>query len=196
MSHRTFALGLSAVFLLMSYASQSAVAQMMPDIGYQASLSMNSHNVGGTVTVLDADTLLVEDFTYDGGGVDVFFYLGTSDATFSSGLEIGAQLLGSVFDGTQDSFTIDLPAGMTIDGYNAISVWCVAFDVSFGDGTFEAPAPVLVGDVNEDGVVNFMDIPPFIDILISGEFLPRADFNQDGAVNFLDIAPLVAILSA
>ena len=94
MSHRTFALGLSAVFLLMSYASQSAVAQMMPDIGYQTSLSMNSHNVGGTVTVLDADTLLVEDFTYDGGGVDVFFYLGTSDATFSSGLEIGSQLLG------------------------------------------------------------------------------------------------------
>lgn len=195
MSRRTFALGLSAVFFLMSYASQSVVAQMIPGIGYQASLSTRSHDVSGTVTVLDADTLLVEDFVFDGGGVSVFFYLGTSEATFSNGLEIGPQLLGTVFDGTQDSFTIDLPAGMTVDGYNAISVWCVAFDVSFGDGTFEDPgATLLPGDLNLDGAVNFLDIAPFIQILNGGEFQSQADFNQDAAVTFLDIVPFIALL--
>lgn len=194
MSHRNYALGLSAVFLLMSCLSQLAIAQMMPGIGYQTALSTGSHNVSGTVSVLDANTIVVEDFTFDGAGLSVFFYLGTSDTTFSSGLPIGPELVGTVFDGTQDSFTIDLPAGTTVDGYNAVSVWCVVADVSFGDGTFSAPA-LLAGDLNLDGAVNFLDIAPFIAILTSGEFESQADFNQDGAVTFMDIAPFIAILT-
>lgn len=55
--------------------------------------------------------------------------------------------------------------------------------------------PALLGDCNLDGVVNFQDIQPFIDILSSQSFLAQADCNQDGMVNFLDIQPFIDILS-
>ena len=51
-----------------------------------------------------------------------------------------------------------------------------------------------MGDVNQDGVVNFGDIDPFIDVLASGGFLEQADTNQDGVVDFSDIPALIAIL--
>jgi hypothetical protein len=60
-----------------------------------------------------------------------------------------------------------------------------------------------LGDVNNDGVVNFADINPFVAAL-SGEIYfyqhhPNgnwdcADCNQDGIVNFADINPFVALL--
>jgi hypothetical protein len=52
----------------------------------------------------------------------------------------------------------------------------------------------LLGDVNLDGIVDFSDIPPFIDILTSGIYLTEADLNFDGFVDFSDIPPFIAIL--
>ena len=61
--------------------------------------------------------------------------------------------------------------------------------------TFEvASVGVLIGDVNQDGVVNFSDIPSFVEVLISGVYLQEADCNLDGAVTFSDIPPFIAIL--
>lgn len=61
--------------------------------------------------------------------------------------------------------------------------------------TYVVPAPIL-GDVNQDQSVGFLDIAPLISLLASGTFLAQADCNQDGVVNFLDIAPFIAILTA
>ena len=55
--------------------------------------------------------------------------------------------------------------------------------------------PLLLGDVNLDGVVNFLDISPFIAILSTGGFQAEADTNVDGDVNFLDISPFIDLLS-
>ena len=55
-------------------------------------------------------------------------------------------------------------------------------------------APVLKGDVNQDGIVNFLDIPPFIAALQSGVFQAEADVNCDTVVNFLDIPAFIAAL--
>ena len=54
----------------------------------------------------------------------------------------------------------------------------------------------LLGDVNIDGVVDFDDIPPFITILISGDFLAEADTDDNGVVDFDDIPGFIAILVA
>ena len=54
---------------------------------------------------------------------------------------------------------------------------------------------VILGDVNDDGVVNLLDIGPFVDLLSSGQYLPAADINQDGLVNLLDVEPFVSILA-
>lgn len=56
--------------------------------------------------------------------------------------------------------------------------------------------PILLGDVNMDGTVNFLDITPFIGVISSGQFKAEADCDQSGEVNLLDIAPFIGILSA
>ena len=52
------------------------------------------------------------------------------------------------------------------------------------------------GDVNLDGIVNFLDISPFISALAVGDFQAEADCNGDRAVNFLDIAPFIMALTS
>jgi len=59
----------------------------------------------------------------------------------------------------------------------------------------EVPDPLfLLGDINRDGAVSFMDIPPFISLLISGEYQLEADVDQNGVVEFLDIPVFIQIL--
>lgn len=49
--------------------------------------------------------------------------------------------------------------------------------------------PVIVGDLNRDGVVDIRDLVRMKKLLASGESLPLyADFNNDGAVNSKDLA--------
>ena len=55
--------------------------------------------------------------------------------------------------------------------------------------------PLLLGDCNQDGEVNFEDIPAFITILQAGAFLAEADVNQDDEVTFSDIPAFIAILA-
>ena len=55
---------------------------------------------------------------------------------------------------------------------------------------------VLLGDVNRDDIVNFLDISPFIMLLTPGGTpQAEADTNEDGSVNFLDISPFINILA-
>ena len=49
----------------------------------------------------------------------------------------------------------------------------------------------LLGDGNEDGVVDLLDIQPFIDLLVSGGFSEVYDFNGDGLVTLEDVQPFV-----
>ena len=78
----------------------------------------------------------------------------------------------------------------------------LAFAASFTDGS-EAIivsngavfSEVRLGDVNQDGIVNFFDISAFISVLIAGDFQAEADTNEDGVVDFLDIIQFVAFLS-
>ena len=53
----------------------------------------------------------------------------------------------------------------------------------------------ILGDVNDDGVVNLLDVGPFIDVLTNGPFSLAADINMDGQVNLLDVGPFVALLT-
>ena len=55
---------------------------------------------------------------------------------------------------------------------------------------------VLLGDVNRDGEVNFLDISPCISALSSGDVLDEADIDENGVVNLLDIAPFINLLTA
>jgi len=52
-----------------------------------------------------------------------------------------------------------------------------------------------LGDINMDGVVDLLDVAPFVDLIISGKFLDKADINMDGVVGLLDVAPFVDLLT-
>ena len=52
----------------------------------------------------------------------------------------------------------------------------------------------LLGDVNLDGVVDLLDVEPFIDLISGSGFQFEADINGDGLVNLLDVNPFVNIL--
>ena len=53
----------------------------------------------------------------------------------------------------------------------------------------------LIGDVNLDGMVDFLDIPEFIARVTGGEFQAEADINGDGDVDFLDIPEFIDLLT-
>lgn len=80
----------------------------------------------------------------------------------------------------------------------------ISFDISNGTGTGNATinafslsvteSTVLKGDVNLDGVVDFADIPVFIDVLIGGGFQAEADCDCSTVVDFSDIPAFIEIL--
>lgn len=112
-----------------------------PLVGTSASFLNFTHDIGGTLTVIDDRTLQVTNFTYDGGGPAVYFYLGTVRPTadpgaplssdFLVGQQIGGLLNGRVYNG--DTITLTLPTGVTLDDFSSVSVWCDLFSINFGD---------------------------------------------------------------
>lgn len=54
---------------------------------------------------------------------------------------------------------------------------------------------VLLGDLNQDGIVNLLDVQPFINAILSGEFQDEGDINRDGVVDLLDVNAFIAILA-
>ena len=62
----------------------------------------------------------------------------------------------------------------------------------------ETMAAGLLGDVNDDGVVNIADVTSLIDYLLGGDpqsiNLINADVSQDGAINIGDVTALIDML--
>lgn len=105
-----------------------------PAVGRSVALVGSSHDVGGSLTVLDDCTLEVRDFTYDGGGPDVAFYAGRAGNYGPDAVRLSPALDGRVYDG--DTVRLTLPEGTTLDDVDNLSVWCFDFSVTFGDAFF------------------------------------------------------------
>ena len=97
---------------------------------------------------------------------------------------------------TQSGDTITISSTFSLDqnlefGTNMVPV--------IVEGTFVATGvlpSVLLGDVNTDGLVDFQDIPAFIQVLTVGVFQAEADCDESGEVDFRDIAVFIGILSS
>ena len=141
----------------------------------------------------------------DDGGEDrgaVFFLLLNADGTVKAEAKISStddfgfddlalldnerfgRALGFVGDMSGDgALVLAVGAGAGTDGG---AIWLLQFETS---------QPVLLGDFNNDGVLSFLDISPFISILIAGNYQEEADLNFDGTVDFLDIVPFIILLT-
>ena len=113
--------------------------EIYPRAGYTARLSSLAHGVAGNVTIIDARTIRITGFRYDGTGPLVYVYLGrdNSFAAFDSGRAIGAVLQRRPY--VDETIDVQLPEGQTLDSFTAVSIWCVEFKVNFGSGTLAAP---------------------------------------------------------
>ncbi len=105
---------------------------------YRAEIPPGDHDAEASVTILDERTLRIDHFTYDGTAPLVYFYLGADDTygSFVNGTPIGPLLNRAYLD---ESLTVQLPEGQSLDGYGAISVWCEQFNVNFTSAAFAPP---------------------------------------------------------
>ena len=104
-------------------------------VGQTAVFNGLFHEVAGQLTVIDDCTLEITGFTYDGLGPDVYFYTGSS-AEYNDGNNfiIGPRLNGNRW--SEQRIRLHIPAGQTLDDFDRISVWCIDFDINFGDALF------------------------------------------------------------
>jgi len=133
------------------------------------------------------------------GSIDVFLY---HNATLLFSVDrpddIANASLLTVADGSFNVTGLTFAAGDTVSfviGNNGNigadeSALQAAISVETSGG-----GPCMLGDVDLNGTVEFLDIQPFIGILSSSSFQCEADCDEDGMVTFLDIQPFIQILA-
>ena len=142
--------------------------------------------------------------TVSGGSIDAIAASGGSQVNligrefFVDGQELDTLVPGEAFTVTDRNVTL---TGLLADG----QPFSFALNTSFSTSGFASSSAtltvtldttgILLGDVDRDGVVDFLDIPPFIDLITEGELQAEGDIDQSGAVDFLDIFPFVMILT-
>jgi len=122
------------------------------------------------------------------GGTDVL-HLNIPDE--SAGLDGIIGPAGFIGGSSGNLFQIAVPIGTT-----------ATYDTTLVDGTgglFDVDGDLhgysLLGDINLDGIVDTLDIQPFVDLLAGGGFQFEADVTGNGVVDTLDIQPFVDIVS-
>ncbi|MEM9412067.1 MAG: dockerin type I domain-containing protein, partial [Planctomycetota bacterium] len=87
---------------------------------------------------------------------------------------------------------------IALDPTDGTTFWMVGEYQSAGSGwrtNINSFTLFILGDVNDDGAVNLLDITPFVDFISNGGFDPAADINGDGVINLLDIDGFVDLLN-
>jgi hypothetical protein len=104
-------------------------------VGYSGFFETFAHNVAGKATIIDDCTIEISQFSYDGGGPDVYLYAAKDhDYAGSDAFLLGPKLNGQAYDDAK--FIIKLPQGKTLDDLSGLSVWCIDFNADFGHMEF------------------------------------------------------------
>ena len=115
------------------------------------------------------DSTLMVDLTAD----DDFASYGPTGTMEEILLIDNAMPVSGTFDGLAEGASVAIGGGKTAaisyvggDGND------VVLNVMIGDGG-------MLGDVNCDGVVNLLDVAPFVDLVSNGGFSTKADINGE-----------------
>jgi cytochrome c553 len=118
-----------------STGSTSGCSSTHPKIGQSAQLSTKAHGVSGTATIIDDCTVRITNFNFDGQGVNVRIYSGIN-GNYGNGFAFSGNNLVRSNRYVNETLEVTVPEGFSLDSFNGVSVWCVPFTVSFGDGIF------------------------------------------------------------
>jgi mono/diheme cytochrome c family protein len=114
--------------------AQTGCGMTHAKVGQSLTFQTNAHAVAGTATISDDCTILFENFSFDGGGINVHVIAGTG-GNYEAGADVSINMVGTAFDG--GSALVRLPAGVTLDDFDGLSIWCVPVGFSFGDGLLQ-----------------------------------------------------------
>ncbi|XP_073963619.1 DM13 and DOMON_DOH domain-containing protein skeletor isoform X3 [Choristoneura fumiferana] len=145
-------------------------------------LSQLQHGVRGRAFAVDARTIFLQDFHYDGEGPAAYFYVGTSGAPSAAGAtrlrdERGGSSPLRKYRG--EGVALALPDALTLRDVRWFAVWCDEYAINFGDvripAGVEFPKPARVGalrgvhGVSSDAVV-----------VVDAQTLLVPNFSYDG----------------
>lgn len=153
--------------------------------------------VGGNGAAVSADALAVTT------GAEFSIALSDLGASAGDTISIVATYSNGDYNFFSNQFLGGLPAGTDNLGADGAGNFVADASGTALDLTGVAPFTITVpgtgvllkGDVDQNGVLNFLDIAPFIAALASGVFDPNADCDCNGEVNFLDIQPFIQKLA-
>jgi len=106
-----------------------------PKIGQTATFITRFHNVSGTATILDSETIRVTDFNYDATGLLVYMII-SPNSNFAPYTAISGDLIRDT-PYVNETLDFSIPPETNLDDIQYISVWCVDINRSFGDGSFQ-----------------------------------------------------------
>ena len=153
--------------------------------------------VAGTDAAVTADALAVTT------GAEFSIALSDLDAEPGDTITIVVAYSNGDYNFFSNQYLGGLPAGTENLGADGAGNFVADASATALDLTAVTPFSITVpggvfvlGDADLNGIVNFADIPAFIAVLQSGNFLDQADINRDGVVDFSDIPGFIAILIA
>ncbi len=157
-------------------------------------------DAAGRLHLLFYDTRAVpqNDNTTDGPGqppamIEAWYSFSDDGGETWSEFVLTPAPFSSADDGFGDGFIGDY-LGMAVSGSTAYPCYMSTQEGIANIYVHAITNGFLLGDINRDGVVNLLDIGPFVDLLTRGTFDKAGDINGDGAVNLLDVGPFVDLL--
>ncbi|XP_068084801.1 protein Skeletor, isoforms D/E-like [Anabrus simplex] len=148
---------------------------------YIGKLKTLHHGVTGEVYAVDARTLHIRDFSYDGEGPAAYFYAGDSKSPNGFGFRVNDE------NGTPNvlsryrkkHITVTLPDNKTLRDIKWFSVWCDEFSVNFGDvripKNLDFPKPQKIDALNGVHKVSSDNI-----VVVDAQTLLIPQFSYDG----------------
>ncbi|MCF2950485.1 DM13 domain-containing protein [Paraglaciecola aquimarina] len=106
--------------------------------GYTGEFTNYAHDVAGKAKVLDGCTIEITMFNFDGQAPNVRFYSGNNLMfTGDNAVALSDRIDGRAYQA--ETIILRMPAGVSVDDFDSISVWCVEFTVDFGSLVLAGP---------------------------------------------------------
>jgi len=118
----------------------------LQEVTYVGELVDTDHDVSGKVYILDEDTLVIDEFSYDAKGFGVYINVATKGSNLKSWKNNRISVpypAGTSGEPIETKYTGDGQLMIDLSQVNVkaqdvkwLSVWCTVFDLSFGHVVF------------------------------------------------------------